>query len=71
MGSVRAYFKLTLPELEIGPILIKERPPLFNDYVKYRLYEINSIYDKIISSNASERLEEITTIKNLYEDLIK
>ncbi|MBR1968858.1 MAG: SAM-dependent methyltransferase [Clostridia bacterium] len=62
---------LTLPELEIGPILIKERPPLFNDYVKYRLYEINSIYDKIISSNASERLEEITTIKNLYEDLIK
>ncbi len=62
---------LTLPELEIGPILIKERPPLFNDYVKYRLYEIDSIYDKLISSNAGERLEEITTLKNLYEDLIK
>ena len=62
---------LTLPELEIGPILIKEKPPLFCDYVKYRLYEINSIYDKLSSSNAIERLDEITTLKNLYEDLIK
>ena len=62
---------LSQAELEIGPILIKERPPLFNDYVKYRLYEINSIYNKLISSNANERLCEITTIKNLYEDLIK
>lgn len=62
---------LSLPELEIGPILIKEKPPLFEDYVKYRLYEINSIYDKLISSNAKERLEEILTLKNIYEDLLK
>lgn len=62
---------LSLAELEIGPILIKERPPLFKDYVSYRLYEINSIYNKIISSDASERLEEIKTLKTMYEDLIK
>lgn len=59
-------------EMEIGPYLIKHRPPLFNDYVKYRLYEIETILKSISSSpSAQSRKEHCLFLKAEYEKLLK
>ena len=62
--------ELSIVEKEIGPCLIEERPPLFKDYIRYRLYEINCIYEKIKGSDASVRIREIAELKKLYEELL-
>ena len=62
--------KLSLAQSEIGPVLLRDRPPLFEDYVRYRLYEIDSIYKKIKNSDAKERISEILMLKKTYEDLL-
>lgn len=64
-------YTLTEIEKEIGPLLIKERPPLFCDYVRYRLFEIDSILEKMGSSNSSPRKEHMLYLKNEYENLLK
>ena len=65
-------YSLTETQMEIGPLLIKERPPLFPDYVKYRLYEIESILSKMEQSGTvSPKKEHYTTLKNEYENLLK
>ena len=59
-------------ELEIGPFLIKHRPPLFDEYVRYRLYEIDVILKNISSSpSAKEREEHCLYLKREYEKLLK
>ena len=62
---------LTETEKEIGPVLIKERPILFPDYVKYRLYEIESILKKMGEDNASPKKKHMLYLKNEYENLLK
>lgn len=64
-------YTLTETEKEIGPILIKERPVLFCDYIKYRLYEIDSILKKMGSSTSSPKKEHMLYLKNEYENLLK
>ncbi|MBR2886522.1 MAG: SAM-dependent methyltransferase [Clostridia bacterium] len=59
-------------ELEIGPFLIKHRPPLFDEYVRYRLYEIDVILKNISSSpSAKEREEHCLYLKAEYEKLLE
>ena len=58
-------------EKEIGPLLVKERPPLFSDYVKYRLYEIESILKKMGDGVSSPKKEHMLYLKNEYENLLK
>ena len=60
---------LSRVECEIGPYLIKHRPLLFEDYVKYRLYEIESILKKM-GSATSEKKDEFLSLKDEYERLI-
>ena len=62
--------KLSETELEIGPYLIKNTPPLFYDYVRYRLYEIDSILSKM-GENTSSRREHYENLKREYEILLK
>lgn len=57
-------------ELEIGPVLIKKRPPLFDKYVKYRMYEIETILSKIKDSSAQERFKSLSALLNEYKNLI-
>lgn len=64
-------YTLTETEKEIGPLLIKERPLLFPDYVKYRLYEIESILKKMGDSTSSTKKEHMLYLKNEYENLLK
>ncbi len=64
-------YSLTEVEKEIGPLLIKEKPSLFHDYVKYRLYEIESILEKMGEGNSSPKKERILSLKNEYENLLK
>ncbi len=65
-------YTLTDIEAEIGPMLIKERPPLFYDYVRYRLYEVNSVLNKMgLSDNAEEKRNQYTHLKIEYENLLK
>ncbi len=65
-------YPLTETEMEIGPCLIKDRPPLFYDYVRYRLYEIESILKKMgISDSADERRSHYMMLKQEYENLLK
>lgn len=61
---------LTETELEIGPCLIREKPPLFHEYVKYRLYEIDSILKKM-GEGARKKGEKYILLKNEYEKLIE
>ena len=61
---------LTETQLEIGPELIKHRPPLFYDYIRYRLYEIDSILKKLINTS-SEKKESFMQLKKEYEELLK
>ena len=62
--------KLTETEMEIGPRLINEKPPLFYDYVRYRLYEIDSILIKMGSSTGEKR-RMYEGIKKEYEKLLE
>lgn len=64
-------YTLTETEKEIGPLLVKERPPLFSDYVKYRLYEIESILKKMGDGVSSPKKEHMLYLKNEYENLLK
>jgi len=62
---------MTRLELEIGPYLIKERPPLFKEYIEYRLYEINSILKKTEGfESAEEKRAGYLYLKEEYEKLI-
>jgi len=61
---------LSRVECEIGPYLISHRPPLFEDYVRYRLYEIESILKKMGSSETNKK-EEYLYLKAEYERLIE
>lgn len=62
--------KLSETEMEIGPYLIGNTPPLFYDYVRYRLYEIDSILNKM-GENPSSRREHYENLKREYETLLK
>lgn len=62
--------KLSETELEIGPYLMDNTPPLFYDYVRYRLYEIDSILNKM-GGNPSSRREHYEILKSEYEFLLK
>lgn len=65
-------YSLTETEAEIGPVLIKDKPPLFYDYVRYRLYEIESILSKMgESDSADKRRSHYTFLKAEYENLLK
>lgn len=64
-------YTLTETEKELGPILIKEKPSLFFDYVNYRLYEIESILKKMGNGTFSSKKEHILYLKNEYEKLLK
>lgn len=62
--------KLTDVQKEIGPCLIESTPPLFYDYVRYRLYEINSILGKM-GTAMSEKREQYENLKLEYEKLLE
>lgn len=62
--------KLSETEMEIGPYLIENTPPLFYDYIRYRLYEIDSILSKMGESSTSRR-EHYQNLKREYEILLK
>ena len=73
-------YALTETEKEIGPYLIDKRPPLFSEYVKYRLYEIESILSRmgVADSSADKKCkflygkkEHMLYLKNQYENLLK
>ncbi|MBQ3022081.1 MAG: SAM-dependent methyltransferase [Clostridia bacterium] len=61
---------LSETEKEIGPVLIKKRPPLFYDYVRYRLYEIETIL-KNMKDSTSGKKEHFIYLKEEYEKLLK
>lgn len=63
--------KLSEIQLEIGPFLIAHRPPLFEDYVRYRLYEIDAILKNTSSFlSAKEKREHCLFLKEEYEKLL-
>lgn len=63
---------LTETELEIGPLLLKNTPPLFYDYVRYRLYEIECILKSVGNSEAApERKAHCEFLKSEYERLLR
>lgn len=62
--------KLSETEMEIGPRLIEEKPPLFYEYVRYRLYEIDSILMKMGSSTGTKR-RLYESLKKEYEKLLE
>ncbi len=67
-GEAKEYSRV---ELEIGPYLIAHRPPFFEDYVRYRLYEIKSVLSKLCeNANTKEKRKEYLFLKNEYEKLI-
>lgn len=68
--SKKASPPLSRIECEIGPCLISTRPPLFEDYVRYRLYEIESILKKM-GATTSDKKEEYLFLKAEYERLIE
>ncbi len=61
---------LSETEKEIGPVLIKKRPPLFYDYVRYRLYEVETIL-KNMKDSTSGKKEHFIYLKEEYEKLLK
>ncbi len=61
---------LTETEMEIGPRLIDEKPPLFYDYVRYRLYEIDRILIKM-GSNTGDKRKMYEGLKKEYEKLLE
>lgn len=59
-------------ELEIGPLLIKNRPPLFYDYVRYRLYEIEIILKSMGNAQSSaDKKQHCLYLKGEYERLLE
>ena len=65
-------YTLTITEKEIGPYLIANKPPLFYDYVRYRLYEIDSILENMeLVENTDEKKKSCLFLKNEYETLLK
>ena len=62
--------ELTDAEKEIGPVLIEKRPPLFYDYIRYRLYEIDTIL-KNMKDSTSDKKEYILSLKMEYDKLLK
>lgn len=62
--------KLTDVQKEIGPCLIESTPSLFYDYVRYRLYEINSILEKM-GTVMSEKRKQYENLKLEYEKLLE
>lgn len=63
--------ELTDIQAEIGPYLIKHRPPLFCDYVRYRLHETEVVLKNISSHpSAKERKEHFLYLKKEYEKLL-
>ena len=64
-------YSLSEIEKEIGPLLIKDRPPLFTEYIKYRLFEIDSILERMGNATSSPKKEHILFLKNEYENLLK
>ena len=57
-------------EKEIGPVLIKKKEPLFFDYLRYRLYEIDTVLGNM-KDNASEKKNYFLHLKKEYEALLK
>ena len=57
-------------EKEIGPVLIAKRPPLFYDYLRYRLYEVTTVLDSM-KDNKSEKKDHFVYLKNEYEKLLE
>ena len=55
---------------EIGPRLIESPSPLFYDYVRYRLYEIDSIL-KSMGSTTGEKRDRYESLKSGYERLLE
>jgi tRNA (adenine22-N1)-methyltransferase len=55
---------------EIGPRLIENPSPLFYDYVRYRLYEIDSIL-KSMGSTTGEKRSLCESLKSEYEKLLE
>lgn len=63
---------LTAIQKEIGPYLIEKRPPLFKDYIRYRLYEIECILKNIsLAQDAHERKQQCLYLKCEYEKLLE
>lgn len=63
-------YSLSETQMEIGPLLIKDRPTLFSEYVNYRLYEIDSILKKM-GEASSPKKEHMLHLKKEYENLLK
>ena len=61
--------KLSNVQKEIGPYLIENTPPLFYDYVRYRLYEIDSILEKM-GTNDEKKRKQYEDLKFEYERLL-
>jgi tRNA (adenine22-N1)-methyltransferase len=65
-------YSLSQTQMEIGPYLINERPPLFPEYIRYRLYEIDTVLKNISSSeSAQERKNHYLRLKEEYEKLLE
>lgn len=63
---------LSETELEIGPLLIENRPPLFYDYVRYRLYEIESILKSMGRAQSSaDKKQHYLYLKGEYARLLE
>lgn len=62
--------KLNDVQKEIGPYLIENTPPHFYDYVRYRLYEINTILKSMGKVQGDKRIH-FENLKNEYEKLLK
>ena len=59
-------------EMEIGPFLAKNKPCHFYDYVRYRLYEIDSIIKKLSGNESgAERKKHCLYLKEEYEKLLE
>lgn len=62
--------KLTDVQKEIGPYLIENTPPLFYDYIRYRLYEIDTILKSMGKVQVDKRMH-CENLKNEYEKLLE
>lgn len=66
------YRDFSETELEIGPCLIAEKPALFYDYIRYRLYEIESILNNIgDTQSGADRKKHCIYLKREYEKLLE
>ncbi len=66
-----AMSPLSETEAQIGPCLVKERPPLFEEYVRYRMYELDAALSQMKRfSSAKEKMHEYAALKKEYLKLI-